>query len=133
MWDWSDVSEATKFIVAIGDVSGFGGGALRISLDGEEKLLKEFVDKVNPEKGGKVSETTVKYGAALTVMIPRNREADLVVENRLPEKVEAPLPAGAEVGQTVVLLDGVELGRVPLILAEELPKGNWWNRLMNKE
>ena len=83
-------------------------------------------------KGGKVSETTIKYGAALTVMIPRNREADLVVENRLPEKVEAPLPAGEEVGQAVVLLDGVELGRVPLILAEELPKGNWWNRLMNK-
>jgi len=83
-------------------------------------------------KGGKVSETTVKYGAALTVMIPRNREADFVVENRLPEKLEAPLPAGEEVGQAVVLLDGVELGRVPLILAEELPKGNWWNRLMNK-
>ena len=84
-------------------------------------------------KGGKVSETTIKYGDALTVMVPRNREDHLVVENRLPEKVEAPLPAGAEVGYAVVLLDGVELGRVTLILAEELPKGNWWNRLMNKK
>ncbi len=84
-------------------------------------------------KGGKVSETTIKYGESLTVMVPRNREDHLVVENRLPEKVEAPLPAGAEVGQAVVLLDGVELGRVTLLLAEELPKGNWWNRLMNKK
>ncbi len=83
-------------------------------------------------KGGKITETTVKYGSALTVMVPRNREGDLVVENRLPEKIEAPLPAEAEVGQAVVLLDGVELGRVPLLLAEELPKGNWWNRMMNK-
>ena len=83
-------------------------------------------------KGGKITETSIKYGAALTVMVPRNREAELVVENRIPEKVEAPLPAGAEVGQAVVLLDGVELGQVPLLLAEELPKGNWWNRLMNK-
>lgn len=84
-------------------------------------------------KGGKVSEITIKYGESLTVMVPRNREDHLVVENRLPEKVEAPLPAGAEVGQAVVLLDGVELGRVTLLLAEELPKGNWWNRLMNKK
>jgi len=84
-------------------------------------------------KGGKVTEITVKYGESLTVMVPRNREDQLVVENRLPEKVEAPLPAGAEVGLAVVLLDGVELGRVTLLLAEELPKGNWWNRLMNKK
>ena len=84
-------------------------------------------------KGGKVSEVTIKYGESLTVMVPRNREDHLVVENRLPEKVEAPLPAGAEVGLAVVLLDGVELGRVTLLLAEELPKGNWWNRLMNKK
>ncbi len=84
-------------------------------------------------KGGKVSEIPIKYGEALTVMVPRNQEGNLVVENRLPEKVEAPLPAGAEVGQAVVLLDGVELGRVTLLLAEELPKGNWWNRLMNKK
>ncbi len=84
-------------------------------------------------RGGKVSEITIKYGESLTVMVPRNREGHLVVENRLPEKVEAPLPAGAEVGQAVVLLDGVELGQVTLLLAEELPKGNWWNRLMNKK
>ncbi len=84
-------------------------------------------------KGGKISETRVKYGETLTVMVPRNREEQLVVENRLPEKLEAPLPAGAEVGVAVVLLDGVELGRVSLLLAEELPKGNWWNRLMNKK
>ncbi len=84
-------------------------------------------------KGGKFSTVEVKYGAALSVMVPRNREDQLVVENRLPEKVEAPLPAGQEVGQAVVLLDGVELGRVPLVLAEELPKGNWWNRLLNKK
>ncbi len=83
-------------------------------------------------KGGKVTEATVKTGATLTVMVPRNREGDLVVENQLPEKLEAPLPAGQEVGQTVIFLDGVELGRVPLLLVEELPKGNWWNRLVNK-
>lgn len=84
-------------------------------------------------KGGKVTETTIKYGDSLTVMVPRNQEQLLVVENRVPEKLEAPLPAGAEVGYAVVLLDNVELGRVPLLLAEELPKGNWWNRLLNKK
>jgi serine-type D-Ala-D-Ala carboxypeptidase (penicillin-binding protein 5/6) len=84
-------------------------------------------------KGGKTSEAAIEYGESLSVMVPRNFEGRLVVENVLPEKVEAPLPAGQEVGQAVVMLDGVELGRVPLLLVEELPKGNWWNRLMNKK
>ena len=60
-----DVAEDTKFTVDVGDVSGFGGGELRITLDGVEKLHEEFVDKVNPEKGGKVSDFRGDYSIAL--------------------------------------------------------------------
>jgi hypothetical protein len=35
------------------------------------------------------------------------------------------------VGEVVVMLDGLKLGSVPLVLAEAVEKGNWWNRLLN--
>jgi hypothetical protein len=31
----------------------------------------------------------------------------------------------------VVLLDGLELGSVPIVTMEEIAKGNWLNRLLN--
>jgi D-alanyl-D-alanine carboxypeptidase (penicillin-binding protein 5/6) len=82
-------------------------------------------------KGGKKKTVPVAIGESLTISVPKEREADLVFENRLPEQLEAPLVEGAEVGQAVVMLDGRELGRVPLIVPEAVEKGNWWNRLMN--
>jgi len=84
-------------------------------------------------KGGKVSEAALNFGSELKVMIPRNLEERIVVETEVPENVDAPLPAGAEVGEAVVKLGDVELGRVPLVLAETVEKGNWWHRLLNKK
>jgi D-alanyl-D-alanine carboxypeptidase (penicillin-binding protein 5/6) len=82
-------------------------------------------------EGGKRKTAPVAYGESLTLPVPRDRQQDLVFENRLPESVEAPLDRGAEVGETVILLDGRQLGSVPLILSEAVEKGNWWNRLLN--
>jgi D-alanyl-D-alanine carboxypeptidase (penicillin-binding protein 5/6) len=82
-------------------------------------------------KGGKKKTASLAYGESLTLSVPRTRKGDLRVENRLPERVEAPLAPGAEVGLAVVLLDGRELGQVPLVVPEGVEKGNWWNRLMN--
>lgn len=82
-------------------------------------------------KGGKKKTAPVSIAESLTVSVPNSREGDLVLENRLPEEVEAPLPQGAPLGEVVVLLDGRKLGSVPLVLAEAVEKGNWWNRLMN--
>jgi D-alanyl-D-alanine carboxypeptidase (penicillin-binding protein 5/6) len=92
-----------------------------------EALLEEPVQL----KGGKKKTATVAYGESLTVSIPKGREDDIKVDIQLPGKVEAPQLKGAAVGFAVVKLDGRELGRVPLILAEEVEKGNWWNRLLN--
>jgi D-alanyl-D-alanine carboxypeptidase (penicillin-binding protein 5/6) len=82
-------------------------------------------------KGGKKKKVPVAYGASLTVSVPKNREGDIVVENEITQPVQAPLTLGQEVGQAVVLLDGVELGSVPIVTMEEIAKGNWLNRLMN--
>ena len=82
-------------------------------------------------KGGKKKRVPVAYGASLTVSVPRNRQDDLVIQNRIDDPVQAPLTLGHEVGRAVVLLDGLELGSVPIVTMEEIAKGNWLNRLLN--
>jgi len=82
-------------------------------------------------KGGKKKQVDVAYGSSLTVSVPRNREEDLVIQTEIDEPVQAPLALGFEVGRAVVLLDGLELGSVPIVTMEEVAKGNWLNRLMN--
>jgi len=82
-------------------------------------------------KGGKKKKTIVAYGESLTVSVPKNREGDLVLENEISQPVTAPLELGQKVGRAVVLLDGVELGSVPIVTMEEIAKGNWLNRLLN--
>jgi len=82
-------------------------------------------------KGGKKKKATVAYGESLTVSVPKNREGDLVIQNEISQPVQAPLTLGLEVGRAVVLLDGLELGSVPIVTMEEIAKGNWLNRLLN--
>jgi len=82
-------------------------------------------------KGGKKKQVAVAYGESLTVSVPKNREDDLVIQNEISEPVQAPLTLGLEVGRAVVLLDGLELGSVPIVTMEEIAKGNWLNRLLN--
>ncbi len=82
-------------------------------------------------KGGKKKKVTVAYGESLTVSVPKNREGDIVIQNEITEPVQAPLTLGFEVGRAVVMLDGLELGSVPIVTMEEIAKGNWLNRLLN--
>ncbi len=83
-------------------------------------------------KGGKQREAPVGCATTLTVSVPRDRIDDVVIEYRLPEKLEAPLTAGTEVGVAVALLDEFELGTVPVVTLEEVPRGNWLDRLLHR-
>ncbi|MFN2370602.1 MAG: D-alanyl-D-alanine carboxypeptidase family protein [Candidatus Krumholzibacteriia bacterium] len=87
------------------------------------------LDALVAVKGGKVKEAPVAAGAELVVSVPRDRTGDVVVEYRLQDDAAAPLTAGTEVGHAVALLDGIELGRVPVVLAQDVVKGNWLDRL----
>ncbi len=82
-------------------------------------------------KGGKKKSVLVTYAESLEISVPRNREQDLELEIHLPEDFQAPLAAGAEVGQAYVKLDGIVLGSVPIVATEAIEKGNWFNRLLN--
>lgn len=83
-------------------------------------------------KGGKVQEAPVGCAEVLTVSVPRTRIADIQVDYELPEKLEAPLAAGTEVGTARVTLDGLELGSVPLVTLEDVLRGNWLDRIFHR-
>ncbi len=80
-------------------------------------------------RGGKEKEAAVTAADSLVVSVPRNRTDDVTIEYRLPEAADAPLAAGTEVGRAVAVLDGIELGSVPVVVAEDVAKGNWLDRL----
>lgn len=61
-----DIRKPTRFIADVGDVSGHGGAALQILLDGKEALKADFVDRDNPEKGGSLLEFRGSYGIDLS-------------------------------------------------------------------
>ena len=83
-------------------------------------------------KGGKVREARVGCADTLTVSVPRRRIADIQVEYRLLEKMEAPLAMGTEVGTAVVTLDGLELGQVPVVTLDDVLRGNWLDRIFHR-
>lgn len=87
------------------------------------------LDTLLAVKGGKLKEAPVTAAAALVVSVPRDRTGDVVVEYRLSAAAEAPLAAGTEVGRAVALLDGIELGSVAVVVAQDVVKGNWLDRL----
>jgi serine-type D-Ala-D-Ala carboxypeptidase (penicillin-binding protein 5/6) len=83
-------------------------------------------------KGGKKRTVAVAYGADLSVCVRRDRRGEILVENRLSQKVSAPVTAGQVVGKAVAMLGTEELGEAPIIALEDVPKGNWFQQLFNK-
>lgn len=82
-------------------------------------------------RDGKRKEAAVAYGSSLTLSLPRDRTGDVIVEHVMDEQPTAPLAARATVGRAVASLDGVELGSVPIVLLEEMPRGNWLDRIFH--
>lgn len=83
-------------------------------------------------KGGKRKNAPLAYAAPLVVGVRKDRSGDIEFRYDLPEKVEAPLPAGEIVGRAVAMLDGVSLGSVDLVTAEAVEKGGFWDRLFKR-
>ena len=66
----------TRFEVLVGDVSGYGGAILQISLDGDPVMTREFSAGENAAQGQSVSKFEGRYG----VTIPKG-DHTIVVEN----------------------------------------------------
>ena len=83
-------------------------------------------------KGGKRKRAPLAFTEPLVVGVPKDRSDEVVFRYELPERIEAPLPAGEVVGYAVAELDGYALGTINLMLTETLVKGGFWDRLFKK-
>jgi len=83
-------------------------------------------------KGGAVREVGLLYAAPLEVGVRKEVSDAVRLEHRLPTRLEAPLAAGQVVGKAVATVDGKVLGEVPVIVAADVDKGSFWQRLFHR-
>ncbi|MBU1073632.1 hypothetical protein KKG45_10325, partial [bacterium] len=83
-------------------------------------------------KGGRWQRAPLAFAEPLVVGVPRDRSDEVVFRYELPDRIEAPLPAGEVVGRAVAELDGHDLGAVDLMVSEDVEKGGFWDRLFKR-
>jgi len=74
-----------------------------------------------PTEGATVPDASVHY-AAFGAVVPKGSAGRVHVETVMPEKLTAPLTAGQAVGERIFYLDGKEIGRVPILVTENVEK-----------
>lgn len=57
-------------------------------------------------------------------VVPKGKDGELKVELDLPSSVNAPLREGEKLGEAIVLKDGRELARIPLVSCTEVAEAN---------
>lgn len=127
-----DLPYPSTFITEVGDVSGYGGAKLRISVDGKPLIERDFPD---PD-GDRVTTTLKAFAGEFPVELSAGRHT-VVVENpgqdwfmasyRMPlalERTHPPLKAWATIGkQTVLVWLRVEDRTWRRTAAQGLPSG----------
>ncbi|MFZ4506351.1 MAG: cellulase family glycosylhydrolase [Fimbriimonas sp.] len=105
-----DSPRATPLDIIVGEVSGYGGAALRVTMDGKQVVSKDFPDN-DPS-----NETLTKYAGTIRVTVPAGVHR-VVIENtgndwfkvtyRLPkfaQQAPTPIKAWAICGNTTALV-----------------------------
>ena len=131
---WRAMSPRAKaaFVVALVlgvDAESHVQGAARREADARALLDYGFngFDLVrfgHPEVGpipvyrGEVRQVTPRAPAVSSVVVPAGRQADLDAATTMIAALEAPIPEDAQVGTTVFSMDGIELARVSLQVAQ---------------
>ncbi len=83
-----------------------------------------------PVEGGVSEEVAVKYQGEFRYLDTKGNALDQVEKViDLPESVKAPITAGGEAGMARYLLNGVEIGTVPILYAEDAAKAVYMDYL----
>jgi len=94
------------------------------------ELYAADVVVTSPRVWGGASETfAAGPGAAVSLVVPRGRYADLKATAVLDEPIKAPLSKGQGVGTISVTLEGESLGEIALRALEDVPEGSIVSRL----
>jgi D-alanyl-D-alanine carboxypeptidase (penicillin-binding protein 5/6) len=82
--------------------------------------------------GGQPEVTALGLATDLFVTIPRGLYESLNASMDLRTDLAAPLDAGSAVGEVKVLLQGLEISRVPLVVLQQVADGGAWARLRDE-
>ncbi|GAB4183854.1 MAG: D-alanyl-D-alanine carboxypeptidase family protein [Wenzhouxiangellaceae bacterium] len=77
---------------------------------------------------GTLSEVPLGVAEPWYLTMPRGRYNDLDAQMAIDQRLLAPLPEGAEVGHAVIMLDGEEIDRRPLVTLQEVPEAGFFGR-----
>jgi len=80
-----------------------------------------------PVKGGKVAVVTVCPEQSLTVFGEKGNKSNADIVYTVLTELRAPIKAGERIGEAIATKDGVEIGRTPLLAAEDVAEMNWWD------
>jgi D-alanyl-D-alanine carboxypeptidase (penicillin-binding protein 5/6) len=82
----------------------------------------------------KGADTEVGVGTLqpLYLSLPAGEKSQLQIQPQVGGKLIAPLSAGQQVGQAVILLEGKPLKTVPLVALKDVPSGSFWHRLIDQ-
>lgn len=92
-------------------------------LYGADSVVREVPLFMGTEKTAAVG-----VGRNFGVVFPRGAQDQLSASLDLPETFDAPLAAGAEVGNMTVKYGGEDLVTQPLRVLRDYPEGAWWSR-----
>lgn len=87
------------------------------------------VDTVRVTRG-KAPQVDVVPQGLFAVGVAKGEQKKVKMEVSLKRQVEAPISSGQVVGELIATLDGKEIGRMPLVAAQEVPKANMWEMLV---
>ncbi len=79
------------------------------------------VHSIRVEKGTR-NAVTLRCGESLSVLLPKGKTDEVLTRIEAPESVTAPVAAGQEAGRIVFYIGEEELGKVPLVFTEDVPK-----------
>lgn len=86
------------------------------------------LDQTPAVHGGIADFIPLVAGGDVRVLVKKGEEKKLAVEINVPERVSAPITAGQAIGEVVVKLDGVEVGKTPAAAAQDVALGSLWKR-----
>ena len=134
----SALRDGTRFIAAV-----MGADSIDARFQDAQKLLaygfRYFETRELYQEGEVLRTAEVWYGTQQTVDIgfaetlrltlPRGRYDDVDAVIDLPERIEAPFGAGAELGTVRITLDDELLAEVPLVAGAGVPESGFLSRL----
>lgn len=99
----------------------YGFGVCSLYIDENQDILQPI-----PVEGGVTEEAALKYEGEFRYLDMQGSNLNAIEKVvELPEQVQAPVEEGAQAGRVRYLLDGAELGSVPILFAESVEKAGY--------